>query len=314
MASSAELVNYIAQQCSGAGEITVRKMFGEYGIYLNGTIFGLICDDQLFIKITDAGKKQMPNLETGFPYEGAREHFLFSDIDNREALTAFVLATCGDLPGPKRNAGKKMAFDFKKEQREYYQPPRKPGILSIPAMHYIAVRGKGNPNEEGGAYKTAVGQLYTIAYTLKMSRHIEGGFPYVVPPLEGLWWQKEREDIDYSHKEDFQWIAMIRLPDFVQKQDVDWAIGEAEKKKKMDFGAVEFFSYAEGLCVQCMHLGSYDQEPATIAKMNAYLAEHGYAADFASGRYHHEIYLSDPRKCAPERCRTVLRQPVKKQQ
>ena len=208
-----------------------------------------------------------------------------------------------------------MPFDYKKEYKEFYQPAKTPGIVEVPKMNYIAVRGKGNPNEVGGEYRAAIGMLYATAYTLKMSckgsHPIEGYFPYVVPPLEGLWWQSGGDGIDYAHKEDFQWISMIRLPDFVKKEDFDWAIAEATKKKKADFSKAEFFPYEEGLCVQCMHLGSYDEEPTTIKAMDIYAAEHDYEIDFAAGRFHHEIYLSDPRKCAPEKCKTVLRHPIK---
>lgn len=209
-----------------------------------------------------------------------------------------------------------MPFDYKKEYKEFYQPAKKPGIVEIPKMSYIAVRGKGDPNEVGGEYQAAIGMLYGIAFTLKMSykgaRKIEGYFSYVVPPLEGLWWQSDSDCIDYACKENFQWISMIRLPDFVKKEDFDWAIAEATQKKKTDFSKVEFFSYEEGLCVQCMHIGSYDEEPVSIATMDAYVVECGYESDFVSGRYHHEIYLSDPRKCAPEKCKTVIRYPIRK--
>lgn len=207
-----------------------------------------------------------------------------------------------------------MPFDYKKEYPEFYQPPKTPGIVKIPRMNYLAVSGKGNPNAEEGEYQAAIGKLYTIAFTLKMSHkgshQILGYFPYVVPPLEGLWWQQGSGHIDYAHKENFQWISMIRLPDFIRKEDVDWAIVEAAKKKKTDFSQVEFFPYEEGLCVQCMHVGSYEEEPDTIAAMDAYAAEHGYAVDFSSGRHHHELYLSDPRKSTPEKWRTVLRHPI----
>ncbi len=209
-----------------------------------------------------------------------------------------------------------MAFDYKKEYKEYYLPPKEPGIIKIPAMHFIAVRGEGDPNEEGGAYKQAISLLYGIAFTIKMSdkgsHRIRGYFDYVVPPLEGLWWQTGSRKIDYTKKETFHWIAMIRLPDFVGKEEFNWAIAEATEKKKTDFGKVEFFTYEDGECVQCMHIGPYDAEPATIRKMEAFAEENGYEADIDSGRYHHEIYLGDPRKAAPGRLRTVIRQPVRK--
>lgn len=209
-----------------------------------------------------------------------------------------------------------MAFDYKKEYKEYYLPKNKPAIVTIPKMNYIAVRGKGNPNDDNGEYKNCIGLLYAIAYTIKMSykssHKIEGYFEYVVPPLEGFWWQDGSTTIDYSNKDSFNFISLIRLPDFVTKADFDWAIEEATKKKKMDFSSVEFLTYDEGICVQCMHLGSYDDEPKTVALMHSFMAENGYALDISKSRYHHEIYLSDPRKCDADKLKTVIRHPIKK--
>ncbi|MFQ7701047.1 MAG: GyrI-like domain-containing protein [Christensenellaceae bacterium] len=207
-----------------------------------------------------------------------------------------------------------MVFDYKKEYKEFYLPPKTPELIDIPSMNFAAVRGKGNPNEEDGEYKSSIGLLYGIAFTIKMSRlgsrKIEGYFEYVVPPLEGLWWQKGVSGIDYSKKETFEWISMIRLPDFVTKEDFDWAVAEATKKKGLDFSRTEFFTYREGLCVQCMHVGPYDAEPATIEKMDAYAAERGYAVDIGASRFHHEIYLGDPRRCDETKLKTVIRHPV----
>ena len=207
-----------------------------------------------------------------------------------------------------------MAFDYKKEYKEFYLPPKTPELIDISSMNFAAVRGKGNPNEEDGEYKSSIGLLYGIAFTIKMSRlgsrKIEGYFEYVVPPLEGLWWQKGVSGIDYSKKETFEWISMIRLPDFVTKEDFDWAVAEATKKKGLDFSRTEFFTYREGLCVQCMHVGPYDAEPATIEKMDAYAAERGYAVDIGASRFHHEIYLGDPRRCDETKLKTVIRHPV----
>ncbi|MBR3073427.1 GyrI-like domain-containing protein [Fibrobacter sp.] len=209
-----------------------------------------------------------------------------------------------------------MPFDFKKEYKEFYMPKGKPEIVTVPKMNYIAVRGKGNPNEEDGEYKKSIELLYGIAYTIKMSKKgdhkIEGYFDYVVPPLEGFWWQDNVDGIDYSHKENFQWISVIRLPDFVTKDDFEWAIEEATRKKKMDFSKVEFLEIEEGLCVQCMHSGSYDDEPATVAAMDKFIADNGYENDISNTRRHHEIYLSDARKVAPEKLKTVIRHPIKK--
>ena len=207
-----------------------------------------------------------------------------------------------------------MAFDYKKEYKEFYLPPKQPGIVEIPKMNFLAVRGKGDPNEENGEYKRAMELLYGIAYTMscKGEHVIEGFFEYVVPPLEGLWWQEGIRGVDYSRKDLFQWISLIRLPDFVKESDFEWALEEAARKKKMDFSQVEFFPYDEGLCVQCMHLGSYDNEPATIRQMETYAQEHGYAIDITDKRHHHEIYLSDPRKTEAAKLKTVIRHPVRK--
>ncbi len=211
-----------------------------------------------------------------------------------------------------------MPFDFKKEFKEFYMPKDKPEIVAVPKMNYIAVRGKGNPNEEDGEYKKSIELLYGIAYTIKMSKKgdhkIEGYFDYVVPPLEGFWWQENLDGIDYGHKENFQWISVIRLPDFVTKADFDWAVGEATRKKKMDFSKVEFLEIEEGLCVQCMHSGSYDEEPATVAAMDKFIADNGFENDISDSRRHHEIYLSDARKVAPDKLKTVIRHPIRKKQ
>lgn len=225
-----------------------------------------------------------------------------------------------------------MPFNYKKEYKELYLPPQKPTIVDVPPMNYIAVRGKGDPNVEGGAYKEAIGLLYAIAFTIKMSkkggRAIEGYFDYVVPPLEGFWWQEGAGKgalqgvdasalqqggpgaFDYAHKEDFHFVSCIRLPDFVTEEDFAWAMDEATQKKGQDFSKVEFLPVHEGLCVQCMHIGPYDDEPATIERMHTYAEEQGYRPDITAKRLHHEIYLSDPRRCAPERLKTVVRHPI----
>lgn len=208
-----------------------------------------------------------------------------------------------------------MAFDYKKEYKEFYMPKQTPSIVEVPKMNYIAVRGKGDPNQEEGEYKESIGLLYAIAFTIKMSykgsHAIDGYFQYVVPPLEGFWWQEGTTGIDYSHKEKFNFISVIRLPDFVSEEDFRWAVDEATEKKHKDFSKVEFFTYEEGLCVQCLHMGPYDDEPKTIESMDSYAAEQGYGIDISAERFHHEIYLSDPRKCKPERLKTVIRHPIK---
>jgi len=208
-----------------------------------------------------------------------------------------------------------VAFDFKKEYKEFYMPASRPSIVKIPAFNFIAVRGKGNPNDPDGEYSKALNLLYGVAYTIKMSKkgshQIEGYFDYVVPPLEGFWWQDGIEGVDYSGKDNFNWVSVIRLPDFVTKEDYEWAVEEATRKKKEDFSKVEFLTIEEGLCVQCMHIGTYDDEPATVELMHKYMKEQGYELDISEKRLHHEIYLSDPRKVDPEKNRTVIRHPVR---
>lgn len=209
-----------------------------------------------------------------------------------------------------------MAFDFKKEYKEFYLPKQKPEIIEVPKMNYIAVRGKGNPNAEGGEYQKAMEILYSLAYTIKMSYKtdykIKGFFEYVVPPLEGFWWQENVDGIDYGDKDSFNWISCIRLPDFVEKEDFDWAVKTAEEKKKKDFSSAEFLTVEEGLCVQIMHIGPFDNEPESVAVMDNFIEEKGYVCDINEKRLHHEIYLSDARKVPPEKWKTVIRHPIKK--
>ena len=209
-----------------------------------------------------------------------------------------------------------MAFDFKKEYREFYLPKNQPEIVTVPGANYIAVRGSGDPNEAGGAYQQAISVLYAVAYTLKMSyktdHRIEGFYDYVVPPLEGFWWQDGIEGVDYGRKAAFHWISVIRLPDFITENDFTWAVETASKKKKLDCSSAEFLTIDEGLCVQIMHMGPFDDEPETVCLMDRYIADHGYRNDFSDTRMHHEIYLSDARKVPTEKWKTVIRHPIRK--
>lgn len=209
-----------------------------------------------------------------------------------------------------------MAFDFKKEYKEFYMAKNKPQIVDVPRTNYIAVRGKGNPNEENGEYQKAISVLYAVAYTLKMSYktdyRIEGFFEYVVPPLEGFWWQDNIDGVNYSDKSSFNWISVIRLPDFVTEKDFKWAAETAEKKKKLDCSSAEFLTVYEGLCVQIMHIGAFDDEPKTVAVMDKFLEDNGYENDMNDKRFHHEIYMSDARKVSPEKWKTIIRHPIRK--
>lgn len=208
-----------------------------------------------------------------------------------------------------------MAFDFKKEYKELYAPKKVPGIMTVPPVTYVAVRGSGDPNEENGAYQQAIAVLYAVSYTIKMSKkgthQIDGYVDFVVPPLEGFWWQDGVEGVDYAHKESFNWIAAIRLPDFVTREVFDWAVREATKKKKVDCSITEYLQVDEGLCVQCLHVGSYDDEPATVEAMDAFARERGYEVDLSEERRHHEVYPSDARKVAPDKLKTIVRHPIK---
>lgn len=209
-----------------------------------------------------------------------------------------------------------MAFDFKKEYREFYLPEAQPEIVTVPPVRYCAVRGTGDPNEEGGAYKKSISLLYGVAFTVKMSKknghQIKGYFEYVVPPLEGFWWQEGRKRFDYSRKDTFHWISVIRLPDFVGEEDFRWAVTEVGKKKKHDVSAIELLTVDEGICVQMLHIGSFDTEPVSVAQMDAFIAQQGYENDFSDTRWHHEIYLSDARRVPPDRWRTIIRHPIRK--
>lgn len=208
-----------------------------------------------------------------------------------------------------------MAFDYKKAYKEFYMPKRKPEIVTVPAMQYVAIEGIGDPNEEGGAYQQAIGVLYAVAYTVKMSKmgdhRMEGYFDFVVPPLEGFWWQEGVAGVDYSRKESFHWISVIRLPEFVTEEEFAWVVSEADRKKGIDCSGAKLQTVDEGLCVQMMHVGPYDDEPVSVALMDAYLEENGYENDFSDSRMHHEIYISDPRKVAPEKRKTVIRHPIR---
>lgn len=210
-----------------------------------------------------------------------------------------------------------MAFDFRKEYKQFYMPRNKPEIVDVPKANFIAIRGKGDPNEAGGAYQQAISVLYAVAYTLKMSyktdRKILGFYEYVVPPLEGFWWQEGINGVDYTDKSAFHWISVIRLPDFVTEDDFRWAVETAARKKKLDCSSAEFMTIEEGLCVQIMHHGPFDDEPETVALMDAFLEQNGYVNDFSENRLHHEIYLSDARKATPEKWKTVIRHPIKKE-
>lgn len=209
-----------------------------------------------------------------------------------------------------------MAFDFKKAYKDLYLPETVPSVLTVPPMRFIAVRGQGDPNEPEGAYQRALNLLYGVAYTLKMSYktdyRIDGFFEYAVPPLEGFWYQPGTEGVDYGRKGDFCWLSVIRLPDFVRERDFRWALETAERKKKLDFSPVQLLAVDEGLCVQCMHVGPYDEEPATVERMHRFCAEQGYAPDFSQERLHHEIYLGDPRRGDPAKLKTVIRHPIRR--
>lgn len=207
-----------------------------------------------------------------------------------------------------------MAFDYKKEYKDLYIPKATPTVVEVPDMKFIAVDGTGNPNDPDGEYQRALGILFPVAYTLKMSHKtnysIDGFFEYVVPPLEGLWWTDNGAIDDFSDKSAFRWTAMIRIPDFVNTEDVEWAKKEVYRKKGLDCSSLYCKSIEEGLCAQIMHIGPYDAEPESLEAIDRHIESNGYIKDITATRRHHEIYLSDPRKCRPEKMKTVLRIPI----
>ena len=213
-------------------------------------------------------------------------------------------------------------LDYKKEYKDVYLPKTKPMVIEVPSMKFIIVEGSGNPNSENGEYQEAMGLLYGLSFTIKMSKlgahKIDGYFEYVVPPLEGLWWQENCTEIDYEHKESFRWISMIRQPEFVTEDVFQWACMEVNTKKGIDTAKAKFIEFEEGLCVQTMHVGSYDNEPETIEKLENFIQENNLRNDIGRKlengmiRRHHEIYLSDPRRTATKNLKTVIRIPVVK--
>lgn len=205
-------------------------------------------------------------------------------------------------------------LDYKKQFKELYQPPTKPTIIDVPEMFFFAVNGTGDPNTSPD-YKEAMEILYGLSFTVKMSKmngtQPEGYFDYVVAPLEGLWRQEGICGIDFSRKDSFIWTSMIRQPEFVTDAVFESAKAALSKKKPhLDLSKARLMRFTEGLCVQIMHKGIYDDEPESVEKMHRFAEENGYAEDFSESRLHHEIYLSDPRKCAPERLKTVIRHPI----
>ena len=357
MASSLEFVQYAAEQMRDAGEITYKKMFGEYGIYCDGKIVGLICDNQLFIKITESGRKLCPDYEEATPYEGSKPYLLVEDVDDREMLSKLTAETFRELPVPKpktkkkkndmkqagRTMGKQEAgqtekeidigteskgekagkrkmekVDFKKIDKVLYQPGRKPVLVDVPEMVFLAVDGTGDPNTSAD-YKNAVGALYALSYTIKMSKMGNscppGYFDYVVPPLEGLWFTEEGgfDGKMITDKSKFCWTSLIRQPDFVTEEVLEWAKKVClEKKPETDTSNVRLLRYKEGMCAQVMHIGPYDDEPETIEQLERFIEANGYETEINETRRHHEIYLGDPRKTAPDKLKTVLRHPVRK--
>lgn len=209
-------------------------------------------------------------------------------------------------------------FDFKKADKKLYQPGPEPVLVDVPAMRFLMAEGQGDPNTSA-AYQEAVEMLYGLAYTIKMSKkgavQPPGYFDFVVPPLEGLW-SLAGAPFDgrvIGRKEDFEWTMMLRMPDFVDQAALDTAKEYfGNKKPELDLSKIRLTNFAEGLCAQILHLGAYDEEPATLARLDAFIKAKGFQPDMAGMRRHHEIYLSDPRKTEAALLKTVLRHPVQK--
>lgn len=322
MASSLSYVEFVREQMSGAGTISYRRMFGEYGLYCDGKYFACICGDRLLVKVTPAGEALLPGCPRGIPYEGGGE-MLLPDVEDRETLEELVRVTCAALPGKKRRVEKKEKetasmdkIDYKKTEKHLYMP-KKPAIVQVPEMVFFAVDGQGDPNTSPD-YAEAIAVLYGLSFTVKMSRmsgeEPEGYFAYVVPPLEGLWWTEDPafDGKAPADKNLFRWTALIRQPDFVTEDVFLWAREQlAHKKPELNLLRSRFLRWEEGLCAHLLHTGPYDGEPASIDRLDAFLREQGCQLDFSETRRHHEIYLSDPRRTAPEKLKTVIRHPVR---
>ena len=325
MASTLEFVQYVAGQLAEAGEITYKKLFGEYGLWCHGLFFGTVEDNQFYIKITDAGHRMLPEAEPAAPHGGTPGMYCVEDLEDRGFLKTLVQETCTELQQPKKAKGraKKMEqkpekLDYKKVYKDLYLPKTKPSVIDVPEMIFIMVDGKGDPNTSE-AYKTAMEILYGLSFGIKMSKmsgtQPEGYFEYVVPPLEGLWWGEDGyfDGRTITDKDKFCWTAMIRQPEFVTQEVFESAKKALQKKKPdLDLSPARLAKYTEGLCCQVMHIGPYDNEPAAIEKLEQFIADSGFVTDIGGNRLHHEIYLGDPRRTAPERLKTVIRHPVKK--
>ena len=323
MASSMSYVEFVMEQLGGAGTITCRRMFGEYGLYCDGKYFACVCNDRLLVKITAPGEALLPDCPRGVPYEGGGE-MLLPDVEDRETLTELARVTCAALPEKKKKAARVKAaadtrdkIDYKKTEKHLYLP-RTPAIVEVPEMVFFAVDGQGDPNISPD-YAAAIELLYGMSFTVKMSRMggeaPAGYFEYVVPPLEGLWWTDEPgfDGRAPADKSAFRWTSLIRQPPFVDEAVFAWARDRlAEKKPDLDVSRVRFWRWREGLCAHVLHVGPYDTETASIDRLEAFFQGEGYESDFSGERRHHEIYLGDPRRTAPEKLRTVIRHPVRK--
>lgn len=309
MACSLEFVEYLCDQLGDAGTITYKAMFGEYGLYCDGVLFGNAEDDALYVKITEAGEALLGSPVIREPHQGARM-FLIEELEDRELLARLVRVTCSQL--------KPAKLDYKKEYKDLYGPRTKPSLIQVPQMTFFTVSGKGDPNTSR-EYAQALEILYGLSFTVKMSKKAgeepEGYFEYVVPPLEGLW-QAEGcrfDGLNVTDKDRFRWTSMIRQPEFVTEDVFEYAREKLRKKKPdLDLSLARFQIWEEGMCVQVMHKGPYDAEAQSIEKLREFAEKSGLVQDFSEERQHHEIYLSDPRRTAPERLKTVIRHPVRK--
>lgn len=336
MPTTQEYAKYVADQLSKAGEVTYKKLFGEYGLWLEGKFFGTVEDNQFYIKITDAGREMLPEAEPVAPHGGNPNMYLVEEIEDTDFLAELVRRTCEQLPEAKKRAASKQKggaqkmqikddlkkaakLDYKKEYRDLYQPKKKPSIIQVPRMLFIMVDGKGDPNTSS-EYKAAMEILYGLSYSIKMSKmsgnQPEGYFEYVVPPLEGLWWSEGGyifDGVNNKDKDKFLWTSMIRQPEFVTAEVFEQAKATLKKKKpEIDFSNTRLEWLDEGLCAQIMHIGPYEDEPESVEKLEQFITESGYILDLTETRKHHEIYLGDPRKIAPEKQKTVIRHPIRK--
>lgn len=298
MASDLSFVEFIVDQIENSGVIKYRKMFGEYAIYCDDKVIALICDNQLFIKPTKAGKLFIGDVIEASAYPGAKPSFLITDqIEDREWLSHLIQITQKELPIPK--------LDLTKKYKTYYKAGKKPELVEFGEVNYLSLKGKGKP--AGKIFVSKVEAIYSLAYGLKKVCKDQSN-DFVVPKLEGLWWVDSKDPVLETPKEKWCWKLLIRMPEFVTQEMFSSAQLEVSKKKNNDLiQEISFEKITEGKCLQMMHIGPYSTESETINFLMDFMAKNNQSIN----GLHHEIYLSDPRKTKQSKMKTIIRYPVR---